>query len=206
MVTFYLQVKHQPPPMLALIVGDCISNLRGALDHSMFAVRRSPGTPQKWKRDSQFPICKDRAQFQAEQKRYAGVSSAARQILERLQPYSGGQDPKQNPLYQLQQLSNTDKHRTVIFTAVPPVKTSLAVPRPRSGTVRAELVATAVNDGDVIGKLYYSDPVPKGTQITVKLDRGVTIEDLQPPIGVNAALERMADAVENAIVKLSSLA
>jgi hypothetical protein len=203
-ITLYLEERANPSPLLALLIGDCVNNLRGTLDHLVFHLPRAIGTPPKWEKDSMFPICETPADFANAQRRFAGISSAALQSLEGLQPYAQAGNPREHPLYHLQWLSNRDKHRLLNLAAFVPTKTGFYPPQPPSGTVHAAFNTGVLQTGDVIGKLYYSDPTPSGQTVKVSMDMGIVIVGLEPAMGVNAALERISDAVRNAVHDLSA--
>jgi hypothetical protein len=101
----------QCPPMLSVIVGDCLYNLRSALDHLVWLlVEANPS--HKPTRKNMFPICGDPELFakQIKRGRLDGVADAARTAIEGLQPYDG----RDNPLKILDHLHNIDKHRMVL--------------------------------------------------------------------------------------------
>jgi hypothetical protein len=105
----------KPPPAaeLSVIIGDCIHNLRSALDNLAFelalAYQGAP-LPSDIEGKSGFPI------FLAENPAklddmLRGVHPDAKAIIEGLQPYSRWKRATNDPLWQLNKLAVEDKHR-----------------------------------------------------------------------------------------------
>jgi hypothetical protein len=202
-VTTYLTVLREPPPVLALLIGDCVQNLRGALDHTVFQLPRAAGTPARWQQTSQFPIADDATRFQNARPQYAGITAGALAVLEQSQPYFGGKSPHGHPLVHLRELSNADKHRLITPTALVRTNTLLEIPPPITGWAHAVLTTGGLEDGAVLGKLFLSDPAPQGMPMNVTLTFGVTLRELQPAFGVLAALERIYKEVVAVIARLT---
>lgn len=104
---------HDP---LALIVGDCIHNMRASLDLLAFALLRanhvamSKSVPEKLVRRSSFPIFDDPNEFANRREiLIGGIDSRAQTVVESLQPYqnSGTSDS----LWLLHTLDIVNKHR-----------------------------------------------------------------------------------------------
>jgi hypothetical protein len=118
---YMLRITKQPDPMIAVIVGDFLYNLRSALDHLAVAM-----APRKFQRLVSFPIFledpfrTDRWGNYIDNKAMASFESAVRgmsaeviAVVKEAQPYSGS-NPKQTALYLLSSLENADKHRKLI--------------------------------------------------------------------------------------------
>jgi hypothetical protein len=105
------------PPIIAQIFGDCLHNLRAALDHLTFAlaIANKPTLTDAEARETQFPIFQSLEGFKA---RGAGrirhLSPQAQAIINRLQPYNTGNNTTRHPLWVLQTLENIDKHRRLL--------------------------------------------------------------------------------------------
>ena len=126
-VDYRLRIVNQPDPVLSVIAGDVLYNLRSALDHLAVGL-----VPKKYRRDVSFPIESEqiwarkdrrfvvrspdgRRRFRAAT---SGMCQEAVRIIGELQPY----EPKEVPLdaralYQLSRLSNADKHRQLVTFA-----------------------------------------------------------------------------------------
>ena len=97
----------------SLIVGDCIHNLRCALDQLVYAiaVRESGIDPPLDERLLQFPITDSPGTFANEGRRIKSLSQTVRTSIERVQPYNRP-DRFLPPLLSLiQYFDNRDKHK-----------------------------------------------------------------------------------------------
>jgi hypothetical protein len=107
------------PPLeqWGLVLGECIHNLRSALDNLAYALARLQQDPPARPGRIAFPIFKDRQQFLSNGKQNIDqLPTVAAGRIEQLQPFQRDDPndpttPDQDPLLQLQWLSNTDKHR-----------------------------------------------------------------------------------------------
>ncbi len=201
--TLYMVENQATPQRFGLIVGDCVHNLRGVLDHLVFNLPRVTGTNPHWVGWSQFPICDDSTKLAGRWKDTLGVDPLALAVVEELQPYFGGKDPVGQPLWYLRELSNLDKHRLLQDAALIRNGFGIEIPIPAAGTVHAVVAEGAVEHDAIIGKIYYSDPSPPGVQMTVTQHFAVTIRELDPPIGVQTCLEAIQVAIEQAMSRLS---
>jgi hypothetical protein len=112
----YCEVLRKPPSSLSLIIGDCLHNLRSALDNLAFelALTEAQGPLAKEIEDnSAFPIQhvqtkKSKNNFE---RMTAGIPRKAKQAIADLQPYLRGEKYSTHPLWQLNELSRRDKHR-----------------------------------------------------------------------------------------------
>lgn len=112
----YVKVERQPDdPAIPLLIGDCAHNARQCLDHLAYrlAVAVAKSDPPPNEETTEFPIMgKDRHQFDSCLSQKIGPKKAIPRdlyaLLERLQPYNGG-DAEAFAVLQL--LDNTDKHR-----------------------------------------------------------------------------------------------
>jgi hypothetical protein len=92
------QVREEPPLRLGVILGDCLHNLRSALDHLAWQVTRlDGGTPND---TTQFPIAsRSEEQFEAmAARRIPGLSPRHRAMVKRAQPFGRGKDASSHPL------------------------------------------------------------------------------------------------------------
>jgi hypothetical protein len=107
----------KPDPKTSTVIGDCLHNLRSALDHTVYQlVQANGGEPTP---DHMFPIAISAQAFEkSARKRLRGISPAARAAIEAMQPYHFGPAANADPLAVLAALSNIDKHRTLALTTV----------------------------------------------------------------------------------------
>ncbi|AQT79629.1 hypothetical protein B1R94_10645 [Mycolicibacterium litorale] len=110
-----LRVTH-PDKLIALMFGDFLHNLRGALDHSLTAI-----DPQAGRRVN-FPVCLTEAEFDGWAPRWInpGGSAGALAAVRQYQPFHARDnlDPEDYVLRIIARLSNTDKHRLLNLTPV----------------------------------------------------------------------------------------
>jgi hypothetical protein len=110
-----MKVLNPPPERLRTIIGDCLHNLRSALDNLAYelAVAHQGGPlPEPYDRWSEFPVFGERPMSTDARKRKIGcIHPKAQVVIRRLQPYQRGERYTLHPLWQLHQLSNFDKHR-----------------------------------------------------------------------------------------------
>jgi hypothetical protein len=107
------QVREEPPLRFGVMLGDCLHNLRSALDHLICQVTMLDGGTIDDCATTQFPIISEsEAKFEAMAKRQiVGLSKRHRAMVKRAQPYRAGDEAWRHPLAILADLSNTDKHR-----------------------------------------------------------------------------------------------
>lgn len=106
-----------PAEPFALLVGDILHNLRGCLDHLVYALafKHTKPLPDEFAKGSQFPIYGDKRLWQSDRpRRIRGIHPDAQAIIESLQPYHRGKDFASHPLWVLHDLSNIDKHRLLL--------------------------------------------------------------------------------------------
>lgn len=124
-VVLSLALNSEPPMMLSVLIGDCVHNLRAALDHLVWQlVLANGGTPQGGGGGTQFPIIQSlrRDGTDPAVKVAGGVSPKALAIIESVQPFRR-RDAENHPLAILSRLSNTDKHRTLLLSTGQSVRT-----------------------------------------------------------------------------------
>jgi hypothetical protein len=114
-------VHLSPPPHLSLLIGDFLHNVRSALDHLAWKLGGNPPPNEK---ASEFPIFLSRKDFcgsaggRSGYEKTRGMEPRAQAIIEDVQPFNGGKNPKLHPLWTLHQLSAEDKHRLPIVTGL----------------------------------------------------------------------------------------
>jgi len=111
-------ITAEPPPALACVVGDFVTNLRASLDYIAWelAMKFGPATlTEGQKRRITFPLVSTKTDFAdpkgtAERLRnVCRVPTAAMSVVESVQPYNAGYES----LDALDQLVRIDKHRTL---------------------------------------------------------------------------------------------
>ena len=132
----------------ALIIGDCVHNLRSALDHLVYAIAvREAGTdPPPDERRLQFPICDSPVKFSEQEWRLQSLSQTVRTVLEAVQPYKRLHPSLPPLLGLLREFDDRDKHRLL----------NVAVDRQQTGNFQVEcllpskVVEMLANDGPLV--------------------------------------------------------
>jgi hypothetical protein len=119
----HIRFPELVPVEFRLIIGDCLHNLRSALDNLAYelAVRHygSSPLPEPFDRRSEFPIFGNREWAEGERRNKIGcIHPRAQAIIKGLQPHNRGYDFASHPLWKLNELSNMDKHRVPHVTQV----------------------------------------------------------------------------------------
>jgi hypothetical protein len=103
-------VREPIPIELPTLIGDCVHNLRAALENAAwnFALTKKA----KPRNDTAFVICHSATDFQGKSAKIQDLPTAARNVIKELQPYKRTpNDPRADPLWILERLWNDDKHR-----------------------------------------------------------------------------------------------
>lgn len=104
------------PLSLPLVMGDCVQNLRAALDHLTWQLVLAAGNTPCDK--TAFPIFDSNLTLKGNPRNITisgGIAPRALEIIKSSQPYNRANGPKDHPLSILHDLSNIDKHRTVLL-------------------------------------------------------------------------------------------
>jgi len=116
-----IRLIEPPPAEFRLIIGDCLHNLRSALDNLVYELALAhmgiDPLPERRARVLEFPIFGDRAMDERECRNKIGcIHPDAQAAIKQLQPYNREDEFVSDPLWVLQQLSNMDKHRVPHIT------------------------------------------------------------------------------------------
>ena len=120
-----------PVAPCSLIIGDIVQNIRSSLDHIAYAlaINKINPLPQKFERQSQFPIIGDENNMgipgsgpemfrnNALPSMIKYIEEEAKAVIEGVQPYKLGVRFRDHPLWKLNNLANTDKHRILHVSA-----------------------------------------------------------------------------------------
>lgn len=117
-VIYYIVEARNPPPILSVIAGDVLQNLRTALDYLMCAlVIANGGKPTS---QTCFPISKQVPTTSDEiasfRRKINGVGQPAENLIHAIKPYKGGDDA----LWRLHALNNRDKHQLLLTVGIIP--------------------------------------------------------------------------------------
>ena len=153
----YRVIHNEPNAHIALLVGDCISNMRAALDHAVFGLTvqyadhdLSPDEEQQ----VSYPVCSTvdcwrRATTGALRFLPPDVQSA----IDAQQPYHApaGLARANNPLRVLHQLWNADKHRRLHLVGAAVTMHGVGVPEDATG--RHRFTAPLTPGGSLVSRL-----------------------------------------------------
>jgi hypothetical protein len=156
--TYYAHVHEQPKPHFGAIVGDCIQNLRSALDYLIYALSAPPnGSPPPNAALCAFPITSDKPSFDDKrtQQRITELDSKAQSLVRWWQPYRRGTTFASHPLWLLHELSNWDKHRLLLVATTIATSSKIGLSVPARG-LRFWLRHEPLEDGAPVAKLDYS--------------------------------------------------
>jgi hypothetical protein len=114
---YYLARVRDVPPIISLVAGDIIQNLRSALDHLAYQLYMlGPGGEAGGIGSrTYFPIADDSAKYKIEAPRkIKGLRPDAIKTIDAIEPYKGGRTDKSDALWRLEKMNNIDKHRLLI--------------------------------------------------------------------------------------------
>ncbi|TXT36767.1 MAG: hypothetical protein FD135_4058 [Comamonadaceae bacterium] len=122
----------QPAPLdhWGLLTGECVHNMRSALDNLAFALACLSRDPPERPRGIAFPIYTEKALFEKNgRKNIDQLPQPAAELVERLQPFQRDGSPAfgtpdKDALVLLQWLSNTDKHQVPSVVLIAPTEIS----------------------------------------------------------------------------------
>ncbi len=117
-----------PAPLAewGLLLGECVHNLRSALDNLAFALARVHRDPPEKPQRIAFPIYQEKTQFEKQGRgNIDQLPGSAAALIERLQPFQRDGSPafgtpERDALVLLQWLSNADKHRVSSVVLIAP--------------------------------------------------------------------------------------
>ena len=146
---YIFKEKKPVPAKIALILGDALQCLRSSLDYLVWELVEAAGnTPH---RQLQFPVALSEKQYRddlVKRRRLDGVAPEAIAIIDQLQPYLQAH-PKETVLGILDELTNVNKHRRVIFTGLHATKETL----PSHIPCLLGVVTQVDSNGKVIGEI-----------------------------------------------------
>jgi hypothetical protein len=127
-----LRWATDPPPRWSTIAGDCLQNMRNALDHIAWscALRSNPSPP----RNVGFRVAHSKQEWdlwiagKAGRKTQNSVGADAWKVMTDLQPHTRGiTDFHGDPLWMLSELARSDRHQALHFVAVAETATRFSV-------------------------------------------------------------------------------
>lgn len=138
-----LSLEFPPAPdVLSLLIGDCLQNLRSALDHEVFRQSQAlKGMYWSGLRHVQFPVHADPKTFPVVRKSVlAGVVPQVADLVESLQPFATRQNHQTLVLGLLHLAARIDRHRLLHVAAAQPKAYGFDRYRPDLSAVEGKLV------------------------------------------------------------------
>jgi hypothetical protein len=179
-VTTFRFTLNLPTPdlRLSIMIGECLHNLRSALDHIVWQlVLVNTQTPIK---ENMFPVCEtvDGFNRQASRQRLHGISVAAQTLIEGLQPYAAGYPVHLHPLWVVNQLNNIDKHRALVLAAVYGSNATISATHEPTGLVFGEISGIeTLRDGAIITIRCADINLAKEMNMQIKTQLSVVFEE-----------------------------
>lgn len=167
-VKVVVRVNEEKPGNWGLVVGDILTNLRAALDHSIFghAADRNALTPSQEK-SLYFPITTDSKDWPGARGNIAPlVDAAVLAVVDQSQPFhfpqhDGG--PNWHPLAVLDGLVKHDKHRAV--RTVSYVNEAFTIQNSELRVVSLDTEPVEMTEGAVVATVVLELPPPKPVRI-----------------------------------------
>jgi hypothetical protein len=171
-------------PALPLAIGDCIHNLRSALDHIAFQLAVVNGKGKEAEALIAFPVCLTEKEFKrtTERKVEPFIDRDALAAIKQLQPYYAGNAGDKDILWVLSQLDIIDKHRLLVVIARHHRPVGFTVTTPSGDVFDQVLPETAwkpMEDGAEILRFDLSKAIktPGKMQVQLQMSAKVSIKD-----------------------------
>ena len=156
-VGFHFLERSTAPHEWGTVIGDCLHNMRSALDHLVYALAGSAARNAR----TEFPIFVDRDQFRSKQGRLLrGVADDAVTVIKWVQPYRWGARASIHPLWILHELNNIDKHRLLHVTGAAMFNPNMELFQVQNANHRfTEVVRSgSMGHNDVFAKMGFDVP------------------------------------------------
>ena len=197
-----LTVRAEPPlNEWSLLVGDCVHQLRSALDACIWDLVTASGVTPKNPQRIQFPIGYDAAKWpDVVNDRLAGLPDDITERVRSVQPFNREEAERQNDgLVILQRLNNTDKHQASIGVSVAmhqsshevSVKFATEEASERNTPPNVAFGSQAFVNGATLAELHTIDPIER-VDGEWGFVLGLTIDT---PIGEQPAFETLENLV-----------
>lgn len=198
-------LRELPTNRFAALAGDCVHNLRSALDHLVWRLSEDHGGVNEGDTLTQFPIFRTEIGYDGRGvKQIARVGGGAAAVIRSLQPFHDD-EPFVHPLWFVRELDNSDKHRSLAITAVAAKNYGhrLHHPKDSEGTFKITLSMDDITDGAEIARVVISPPEAKvRLESTFVFDialTGPSVPMTLPRLFVVELLDHLCNRVEAAI-------
>jgi hypothetical protein len=172
---YRLEMTEEPDPMIPVIIGECLYNLRSALDHLAVAIaprnrKASAAFPVEWsdpwEKDAAGVFVHDEERRRSFTSKIKGMPEEAVAMIKAAQPYRR-EDSVLETLSLISRLENADKHRQLIVLGrgVMNVRSVVTV----GGEAIKQETAGFRPDGAEIAKFGFRDRTPRESEVTVEV-------------------------------------
>jgi hypothetical protein len=174
---YRLRFTEQPDPMMAVVLGDVIENMRSCLDHIRCGLvprrRRNKllyfpaESVDPWERTGRKFVVRDPKVRSRYLSAVEGMAVQAKAIVEEMQPYQVG--PKErhvHPLAVLNSLNNADKHRRLIVLALG-LDEAVSTTKVRGDIINQTVPGFAVDGSEVAKFGFPGRPEPTESEVEV---------------------------------------
>jgi hypothetical protein len=172
---YRLEMTEEPDPMIPVIIGECLYDLRSALDH--LAVATAPRkrkanaafpveTTDPWKKDAAGKFVYPDERRQSFVSKVKDMPAEAVEMIMKAQPYQR-EGSELETLSLISRLENADKHRTLIAIGHG-VMNARSVVTVGGEAIKQETVGFREN-GAEIAKFGFRDRTPNESEVTVEV-------------------------------------
>jgi hypothetical protein len=203
----FVEVINQPPSdRWSLIAGDCVHNLRSALDSLVYgiAIYQTGQNPPKDERVLQFPIVSSPAAFLKQRYRISSLSTSVQSEIEKTQPYNRPHPEFPPVLELLNILSNQDKHRMLNVVAAAPNRASIEmVHSPDSRLLSVTAIQTIIVDKTEILSFTVDPPNP---HLDYKCEMIIPVCILHPRGPSKSPFSELFNVLNSIIIEVETIA
>ncbi|WP_194838573.1 hypothetical protein [Nocardia sp. XZ_19_369] len=205
-----LKVTQPFPERWSVLIGDVLTNLRAALDHTFWAAALAATGVPEYPHRVTFPLDSEAKKFRGRKDLKSLVTPQFWELVEDVQPLNTD-PPRRAPLESLRWLSNVDKHRAVhvvgrmAFDAGP----IILDPDGKYEILEQERVTGEVADTSVVARLKMKRPNKPGSlnvYPTFQYSPSLQVsEDPAEFVPLHVAMDAMSEAVLHVLVASTSL-
>jgi hypothetical protein len=198
---YRLEMTEEPDPMIPVIIGECLYDLRSALDHLAVAMaprnRKASAafpveTTDPWEKDAAGNFVHPEKRRQSFTSKVKGMPAEAIEMITKAQPYQRDGSELET-LSLISRLENADKHRTLIAIGRG-VMNARSVVTVGGEAIKQETAGFREN-GAEIAKFGFRDGNPDESEVTVEVSGTATIAikvaDIDGSFGLPKSLEIM---------------
>ncbi len=195
----YRGPQAQLPDDLALVVGDCLSNLRAALDHLAWQVVDALGLDPY--EHTGFPIRDSSKAFI--KGRRGQVTGPVADVIDLVQPYHRVNDPTSDLLCVLNNLRNKDSHRSLHLVADVLQTLTLISRDRRTGSIVGQHVfqRLRLNPGDAVSVTIPPSDAEQQHDLVITVDVALDESGLAGSVPVVTLLSDIGEHIRRAVLR-----